>query len=77
MGIREQVAEFRGRGALTIVIGDGHGGDIVLPMEAGLIPEAYPIAAIQSFYRLVNDVALARGRDPDRPPYLRKVTDTL
>jgi glucosamine--fructose-6-phosphate aminotransferase (isomerizing) len=31
----------------------------------------------QSFYRMVNDLAIARGMDPDRPPNLRKVTETL
>jgi glucosamine--fructose-6-phosphate aminotransferase (isomerizing) len=76
-GIAEQIADFRRRGALTIVTGEGFGGDIVLPMDSNLAPEIFPIAAIQSFYRLVNDVALARGRDPDAPPYLRKVTDTI
>ena len=75
-GIREQIAEFRSRGALTIVVGDGFGGDIVLPVDADLPTEMFPIAAIQSFYKLVNSVALARGRNPDQPPYLRKVTDT-
>ena len=31
---------------------------------------------IQSFYRLANALAIARGYDPDRPPHLRKVTET-
>jgi glucosamine--fructose-6-phosphate aminotransferase (isomerizing) len=32
---------------------------------------------IQSFYRLANALAIARGLDPDRPPHLRKVTETV
>jgi glucosamine--fructose-6-phosphate aminotransferase (isomerizing) len=40
-------------------------------------PILEPIAYVLSFYRLVNDLALARGFDPDRPPHLRKVTETL
>jgi glucosamine--fructose-6-phosphate aminotransferase (isomerizing) len=32
---------------------------------------------IQSFYRMVNALAVARGFDPDRPPHLRKVTETV
>ena len=76
MGIGEQIAQFRQRGALTFVAGEGFGGDIVLPMDKDLAPEIFPIAAIQSFYKLVNALALARGRDPDHPPSLRKVTDT-
>ena len=31
----------------------------------------------QSFYRMANALALARGRDPDRPPHLNKVTETV
>ena len=34
------------------------------------------IAAIQSFYPMVEAIARARGRDPDRPPHLNKVTRT-
>jgi glucosamine--fructose-6-phosphate aminotransferase (isomerizing) len=75
-GIGEQIAEFRSRGALTIVAGNGFGGDIVLPMDENLPAEVFPIAAVQSFYKLVNAVAIARGRNPDQPPYLRKVTFT-
>jgi glucosamine--fructose-6-phosphate aminotransferase (isomerizing) len=76
-GISEQVSEFQSRGALTIVAGNGFGGDIVLPMDENLPAEVFPIAAVQSFYKLVNAVAIARGRNPDQPPYLRKVTYTL
>jgi glutamine---fructose-6-phosphate transaminase (isomerizing) len=32
---------------------------------------------VQSFYLLVEAVARARGRDPDRPPHLNKVTSTV
>ncbi len=36
-----------------------------------------PILLIQSFYRLANDLSLARGLDPDSPPHLNKVTETV
>ncbi|WP_308916635.1 SIS domain-containing protein [Jannaschia sp. LMIT008] len=36
-----------------------------------------PIAAVVSFYAMVETVARARGIDPDRPRYLRKVTATV
>jgi len=35
-----------------------------------------PIAAIQSFHLLAEAVSRARDRDPDRPPFLNKVTST-
>ena len=40
-------------------------------------PAIEPLLLIQSFYRLANALAVARGRDPDRPPHLRKVTETV
>jgi glucosamine--fructose-6-phosphate aminotransferase (isomerizing) len=39
-------------------------------------PVIEPLLLAQSFYRLVNALAIARGRDPDRPPHLRKITRT-
>jgi glucosamine--fructose-6-phosphate aminotransferase (isomerizing) len=35
-----------------------------------------PIAAIQSFYPMVEALAQARGMDPDQPRHLAKVTRT-
>jgi glutamine---fructose-6-phosphate transaminase (isomerizing) len=36
-----------------------------------------PIVALHAFYRLAEATARQRGRDPDRPPHLTKVTETL
>jgi glucosamine--fructose-6-phosphate aminotransferase (isomerizing) len=36
-----------------------------------------PILQITAFYRAANEVSVARGLDPDRPPHLTKVTETL
>lgn len=40
-------------------------------------PALEPLAFAQSFYRMLNALALARGRDPDSPPHLAKVTGTV
>jgi glucosamine--fructose-6-phosphate aminotransferase (isomerizing) len=48
----------------------------VLPVIAGLPPFLQPLAAVQSFYPLADALAHARGRDPDNPPHLRKITET-
>ena len=32
---------------------------------------------VQSFYRFANALALARGLNPDSPPHLNKVTETV
>lgn len=50
---------------------------VSLATDEDLHPLVAPIALIQSFYALVDAVAQARGRDPDNPPRLRKVTETL
>ena len=50
-------------------------GAVTLPtIEAD--PAIQPMLLAQSFYRLANALAIARGLDPDRPPNLRKVTRT-
>jgi glucosamine--fructose-6-phosphate aminotransferase (isomerizing) len=36
-----------------------------------------PLLLIQGFYRMAEALARARGLDPDRPPHLYKVTDTV
>jgi glutamine---fructose-6-phosphate transaminase (isomerizing) len=40
-------------------------------------PAIEPMLLIQSFYRMVSSLSLARGFDPDRPPNLSKVTETV
>lgn len=36
-----------------------------------------PLLQAQSFYRAAASLAVARGFDPDHPPHLKKVTETL
>ena len=36
-----------------------------------------PIVALHAFYRVAEATALGRGRNPDEPPHLKKVTETL
>lgn len=40
-------------------------------------PALQPMLSIQSFYRAANRLALLRGCDPDRPPNLSKITETV
>lgn len=55
------------------------------PMESGAIVQSVnsgnpiidPLLQIVSFYACIEDLALARGLDPDSPPHLNKVTQTL
>ncbi len=65
--------DLRARGAQVLFAGDG--GD-ALPLVSAAAPELDPLCAIQSFYVLAEALARARGRDPDAPPHLSKVTRT-
>jgi glucosamine--fructose-6-phosphate aminotransferase (isomerizing) len=76
-GVEALVAAFAGRGAPAIQVGGGgRAGVIGLPAAAGH-PALAPIGQIQSFYRLADELARARGFDPDRPLHLAKITETL
>jgi glucosamine--fructose-6-phosphate aminotransferase (isomerizing) len=75
-GVEELAAEFAARGARVLMSGTAAAGAITLPsVQAHAVIE--PLLAIQSFYRAANALALARGLDPDRPPHLNKVTETI
>lgn len=73
--VREVAAEFRSRGA-RVLLADPAAPDRDLPAISAH-PATEPILLIAAFYRLASDLALARGRNPDTPPHLRKVTETL
>ncbi|HZW14913.1 MAG TPA: SIS domain-containing protein [Brevundimonas sp.] len=70
-------SDFSGRGAKVMLAGAaGDGGVVNLP-TADAHPAMQPVLLIQSFYRLAALAAVARGHDPDRPPFLNKVTETV
>jgi glucosamine--fructose-6-phosphate aminotransferase (isomerizing) len=48
-----------------------------LPFAPTGHPLTDPLALIVSFYAFVEAFARHRGLDPDQPPHLRKVTETL
>lgn len=74
---RELAQEFLRRGAKVLLTGnDAQVGD-ALPVLTGIHAATAPILAIQSFYRMANQLSLARGLHPDEPPHLRKVTETV
>ena len=59
------------RSALTVA------GTTALPTVAGVAPIIAPLCQVQSFYLAVPALAAARGLDPDAPPNLRKITETV
>lgn len=79
-GLRERLEDFAARGARVIAAGmaeDIAPAGLVVPMRTEVHPVIGAIAQIQSFYGLANALSLARGRNPDAPPHLNKVTRTL
>jgi len=73
----EAMAEsLRARGADVLLAAPGADNPGGLPAIA-YHPALEPILMIQSFYRLANALSIARGYDPDKPPHLNKVTETV
>ena len=75
-GVADLIAALTARGVPVIAAGSAPGDCLTLPAEPSPNPFITPITLIQSFYPLVETVARMRGRDPDEPPFLTKVTET-
>jgi len=75
-GVRQLAAELAAQGADVLLAGARVARTTELPTE-GAHPVIEPLLFAQSFYRMANGLSLARGRDPDAPPHLSKVTETL
>ena len=75
-GVIELAGKCASFGATVISAGVPDVPGIILPTIAA-DPLIEPILEIASFYRLVNALALGRGRNPDQPPHLAKVTETV
>jgi glucosamine--fructose-6-phosphate aminotransferase (isomerizing) len=74
--VRALAQEFADRSAPLLVAGLTDVPGTRLPTLAA-DPLIQPVLIAQSFYRMVNTLAVMRGRDPDRPPALAKVTETI
>ena len=75
-------AKFRARGARVWTIGSatesvGSRNGETLPLPNVLDPACTPLVAVHRFYAAVNELAVRRGRNPDAPPHLSKVTETV
>lgn len=75
-GVVELAGELAAQGAAVLVAGAAVARATALPTEAAH-PVIEPLLYAQSFYRMANSLSLARGRDPDRPPNLSKITETV
>jgi glutamine---fructose-6-phosphate transaminase (isomerizing) len=75
-GLLALAEEMRDRGAKVLVAAPASTAGADLPLIETASVELDPISAIQSFYPMVEALAVARGLDPDRPRHLAKVTRT-
>lgn len=75
--VADLIDTLSARGVPVVAAGPMPGGCLMLPCDPSLNPFLTPPALIQSFYPLLDRIARERGRDPDRPPHLLKVTETV
>jgi len=76
-GVDAVVEDFSARGATVLVAGKSYDGAVSLPSLENVAAATAPIVFIQTFYKMVNALAVVRGYDPDSPPHLRKITETV
>ncbi|MGH7005334.1 MAG: SIS domain-containing protein [Alphaproteobacteria bacterium] len=65
------------QGAAVFITSDRPSRASALPFIATSHPLTDPLALLVSFYAFVEGFARSRGLNPDEPPHLRKVTETL
>ena len=85
-GVETLGAELARRGVPVLLAGakdagaaspEPRGAGIIMLPTIATTAEIAPILLVQSAYRLIATLAIRRGFDPDRPPHLRKVTETV
>lgn len=75
-GVEMLAGELVTRKADVMIAGSRCWGAVHLASEPAH-PVIEPMLIAQTFYRMANALSLARGLDPDRPPNLSKVTETV
>ncbi len=75
--VLQLAADTQAFGARVFVAGARHPGLVALPCPEPPHALLAPLVQAQCFYRFANDLSIARGYDPDAPPHLSKVTETV
>jgi glucosamine--fructose-6-phosphate aminotransferase (isomerizing) len=75
-GVQALAEDLVQRGVPVLLAGARAGGANVLP-TIDAPAEFGPILLAQSAYRMIDSLAARRGLDPDHPPHLRKITETV
>jgi glutamine---fructose-6-phosphate transaminase (isomerizing) len=80
LAVAATIARIAAAGGQVFAVGperDYGPGVLRLPAPPGIHPLLDPLVMLAGLYPLVEAVAHARGRDPDRPTLLKKVTSTV
>jgi glucosamine--fructose-6-phosphate aminotransferase (isomerizing) len=75
-GVEAVIGACRAKGAAVLQAGGAAQPGVTQLSAVAAASAIEPILLAQSFYRMVCELAVARGHDPDRPPHLKKVTET-
>ncbi len=75
-GLVDLAHDMQKRGARVLLAAPEGVEGATLPLAQSADAALDPIAAILSFYVMAAGLAAARGRNPDEPRYLNKVTET-
>jgi glutamine---fructose-6-phosphate transaminase (isomerizing) len=77
-GFFDTVARLASFGAMPLMIDtERHARWPTMVVADASHPLLTPIVALQNFYRLAEEISRRRGRNPDQPPHLMKVTRTV
>jgi glucosamine--fructose-6-phosphate aminotransferase (isomerizing) len=75
-GLLQLARDMQARGARVLLAAPSDVPEATLPLAATAHAALDPIAAILCFYVMAAGLAAARGRNPDAPRHLNKVTET-
>ncbi|EIN01386.1 glutamine--fructose-6-phosphate transaminase [Paraburkholderia hospita] len=75
-GLLQLARDMQARGARVLLAAPDDVSEATLPLVSTAHAALDPIAAILSFYVMAAGLAAARGRNPDAPRHLMKVTET-
>lgn len=75
--VADMAHKLAGQGARAFLTSDRPGAAARLPFAATGHPITDPLSLIVSFYGFVEALARHRGLNPDEPPMLKKVTETV
>lgn len=75
--VADMAHKLAGQGAKAFLTSDRAGAARLLPFAATGHPITDPLALIVSFYGFVEALSRHRGLNPDVPPALKKVTETV